>query len=296
MLSFLIALAFSLWFLFACSLFNRNGESGEHKTKGRIKSQILKSMKLEDYRHEAESIGWKINTGELAIIVIVAMFLVLLISIITSNPFVLLAGFTVGFYLPKFLIEKKRRSIRLNMICRLTDPMRMLLSRIPVQQNVTKAIEYTRDETPDETIKSLFDAYLQDVSIGGSVRDALLNMKRRVRLRKFDVFVENLIQANYEGFTPEAIKALDKSVEAIEFDLRAIEKVKVQSITRKRNLLISLGTIWIFPPILSMVNTGHNNIYLNTFPGKILILLYVIGSLYVYVKGEEYLSLNLDEL
>lgn len=294
MLSILIALAFSLWFLFACSLLNSPRESGRKKRK--IGAQILSGMKLEQYRHEAESIGWKISTEELAIIVISAMVLVMLTSIITSNPFVLLAGLVIGLYLPRFLIEKKRRSIRLNMISRLTDPMRMLLSRIPVQQNVTKAIEYTRGETSDESIRALFNGYLQDVTIGGSVKDALLNMKKRVRLRKFDIFVENLIQAHYDGFTPEAINALDKAVEAIEFDLRAIEKVKVQSSTRKRNLYSALGTVWIFPPVLSMANTGNSNVYLNTLQGKILILLYVAGSLYVYVKGEEYLSLNLDEL
>jgi hypothetical protein len=92
------------------------------------------------------------------------------------------------------------------------------------------------------------------------------------------------------------MKALDKAVEAIEFDLRAIEKVKEQSKLKKKKLYTSLGTAWLFPLILSFVNTGQTNVYMNTISGKILILMYVLGSLYVFCKGEEYLSLNLDEI
>lgn len=197
---------------------------------------------------------------------------------------------------PKFLLQKKLYYKRLNLLFRLTDPLRMLLSRLPDQQNVTKAMEMVRDEITEMSVRKLFDEYIYDIAIGSSVKDSLYNLKRKVGLRKFDIFIDNLTQAHYEGFTAVALKALDKSVEAMELDLREIQKVQEQSRSKKKKLFLAVGTVWLFPPILSVINSGDKNIFLATIQGKILMLFYFIGTIYVFIKGEEYLSLNLDEL
>lgn len=220
----------------------------------------------------------------------------ILISIMTENIFLLAAGLAAGAYLPGFFIEKKRRGQRIRIITKLVSPLRLLISRLPDQNNITKAIELTRNEIIDDEIRNIFSNYLKDVNICGNVHDALLNMKDSVSLSKFDVFIEYLLQTHYEGFTKESLNALSKSVEAIEFDLRAIEIVNEKSRTKKRNLYTALAVSWMFPVILSFANTGQRNVYLHTTAGKILILFYVVGSLFVYLKGEEYLTLNLDEL
>lgn len=293
MIPAITGLLFGAGFLFTIFIFRQPVKSNKKK---KISFNIINSLQLGKYQEEARKIGWEVKKKDLLIIIFISITVTMLLSLVTSNPFILIAGLLTGVYLPKFIIDKKRRTNRQALINALTDPLRMLLSRIPDQQNITRAIEVTRDEVVDENIKQLFTNYLSDVAIGGSVRDALLGMKRKVSLRKFDVFIEHLIQAHYEGFTTDAMKALDKAVEAMEFDLRAIEKVKEQSRNKKKQLYVSLGTAWLFPPILSFVNTGHTNVYLNTLAGKILMLFYFLGSLYVCVKGEEYLNLNLDEL
>lgn len=296
MLPVLSGALFALWFLFVYLLFTSPSKKQALFRKSKIKIKLPESMNLDRYQDEANSIGWKVSKQEFLVILSISGLITLAISLAVKNPFILAAGLSIGFYLPRFLLEKKRHSLRLSLISKLTDPLRMLISRIPDQQNVTRAIEVTRDEIGEEIIRGLFDGYLQDVGLGCSVRDALINMKRKVNLRKFDAFIDNLIQAHYDGFTREAIKALDKAVEAIEFDLRAIEKVKEQSTRNKKKLYATLAVSWMFPPLLSMVSTTGKNIYLDTFLGKILIFLYVVVSIYVYVRGEEYLSLNLDEL
>lgn len=185
---------------------------------------------------------------------------------------------------------------RANMIMKLTDPLRMLISRLPEQKNITKAMEAARDEVSEPLIRQLFTEYLRDVTIGGSVNEALQNMKGKVKLRKFHIFIDTLIQSHYDGFTAEALNALEKAVEAIEFDLRIIEKVRIKNALKKKNLYSALGVAWLFPLILSMANTGPKNVYLHTLQGKVLLFLYLLGSIYVFVKGEEYLSVRLDEL
>ena len=154
----------------------------------------------------------------------------------------------------------------------------------------------TRDEIVDQEIKHIFDAFLRDVALGGSVREALINLKGRVNYRKFDLYVEHLLYAHYEGFTVTAINALDKAVQAIEFDLRAVQIVQEQSREKKKKLYLTLLIAWFFPLILSFVSVGETNVYLYTLPGKMVISAYVLGTIFVYVKGEEYLSLNFDDL
>ena len=296
MIPALTGLMFGAGFLFAVFLFGQPAVKSSKKKKIYLEIIKIKSLQLDKYQEEARQIGWTINKKDLLTLVFISAALSLLLSLLTSNPFILIAGVITGMHLPKFIIDKKRQANRRAQISRLTDPLRMLLSRIPDQQNITRAIEVTKNEVTDENIKQLFTNYLSDVSIGGSVKDALLGMKKSVKLRKFDIFIEHLTQAHYEGFTADAMKALDKAIEAMEFDLRAIEKVKEKCKTRKKQLYASLGTVWLFLPILSFINAGYANVYLDTLAGKVLILMYFIGSVYVCIKGEEYLSLNLDEM
>lgn len=293
MIPIITGLLFSLCFIFAYLLFNPPKKKRDQTKK---RKSLLSRLNLDKYEDKAEAIGWKVSTKELGIIIGIAIIFAIGISLLTQNIFVLVAGVAIGIYVPSILIEQKRKAIRYNLISKLPDPLRMLLSRIPDQQNLTKAIETTCDEVSDDYIKALLSGYIKDVAVGNSVQDALLKMKKKVKLRKFDTFVENLNQAHYEGFTSEALSALDKSIEAIEFDLRAIEKVREISKKKKQQLYMSVGISWLFLPILSMVSTGNRNVYLYTLPGKILVLYFVLGSAYIFLKGEEFLSLNLDDL
>jgi len=295
MVSLVVAFMFSVGFLLLVwAFFFGKPESSAGGMRGRI--DLYARLKLGEYQEQALAIGWQLTKNELIAIIILAFILGIILALVMRNPFVVVVGIVAGLQLPKFLIEKKRLSNRINMLSKLVDPLRMVLSRLPDMQNITKVIEITKAEILDKRVRDLFEGYLKDVAIGGSVQEALLIMKKKVALRKFDIVVEYLLQAHYEGFTAEALKALNKAIEAIEFDLRAIEKVKEQSRNKKKSLYASLGMAWFFPFILSMANTGDRNIYLETLPGKILLLFYIIGSLYVFLKGEEYLSLNLDEL
>lgn len=295
MISVFVGLLFGTGFLLAHRIFNPP-QKGPRPEGNSIKKMMINSLNLAKYENQAEAIGWKIRRKELCIIIALAVTSAVAVAVLTNNPFVFIAGIITGSLAPKMVIEKKRQCMRINLLTKLTDPLRMLLSRLPEQQNITRVVEMTRDETADGQIRCLLDGYLREVALGGSVRDALLGMKNKVKLRKFDIVAENLVQAHYDGFTAEAFQALEKAIEAIEFDLRAIEKVKQVSQKKKQSLYTALGVSWSFIPILSLLRNTEVNIYLDTIPGKILILLYVLATIYIIVKGEEYLNLNLDEL
>lgn len=296
MLPMLSGLLFALWFLLSVWLLAPDSARLPLPGNNNLKVDLTSGLRLEGLRAQAKAKGGQLSPKELQGVVLISLLVSAGLALLLENPLLVIIGLVAGLYLPKFIIEKKRRHNRYRLIKKLTDPMHLLLSRLPDQQNITKAMEQTRDELQDSQVRKLFEGYLKDVAIGGSVQEALLNLQKKVSLRKYDNLLEYLIQAHYEGFTAEALQALNKALEAIEFDLRAIEKVKEKSRAKKKELYISLGIAWMFPFVLSMANTGEHNIYLETIAGKVLMLFYIAGSLYVLLKGEEYLSLNLDEL
>jgi hypothetical protein len=142
----------------------------------------------------------------------------------------------------------------------------------------------------------MLDEVLRDIGLGGGVQEALTRWKHHIELRNFDTFIDLLIQAHLDGWTEPALKALDKAVEAMELDLRAIGTVREKSRNKKKQLYGALAMSWVFPPVLSMIGVGSGNIYLDTLPGKLLMFAYLAGSMYVMIQGDSYLSLNVDEL
>ncbi len=267
------------------------------KKKRVIRIDVGKYLKLDDIQREAQRAGWNITKKEFLLIMLFAMGIGIILAVIFKNPLLMIVGFITGFSLPGFLLEKYKKHKRMSLFREIPDPLRLMVSRLPDSENITKAIETTRNELQEGTImREIFSQYIQDVAIyGANISLALENMKRRVNIKKFDNFVENLKMADING-KDRAINALEKTIETMEFDLRAIEKVRLQTAKKKRSIYMVILISWFFPVILSAMHTGDKNIYLYTIPGKILMFLYLIGSIYTVIKTDEYLSLNLEEL
>lgn len=291
--SIFCAFLFSCWFLLSWYLlFTPKLSHKEYPYGFTFKHKMLS---LGDMSHEVEIKKGTLLKGEFLTLFLCSAVLSAMAAYLTKNVFVLIIGLVIGFYVPGFYLEKKRRAKRTVLLSKITEALRLFLSHLSDQNNITRTMEKTRNESIDLTIKVLLNSYISDVAVGASIQDALNNMRKKVNLKKFDMFIDNLIQAHYEGISKEAYQALEKTVEAMEFDLRAIDKVREKSRNKKKKLYMTLFTTWLFPPLLSMVNTGNRNVFFNTYQGKLLIVMYFIGSIYVYVKGEEFLSLNLEE-
>lgn len=267
------------------------------KKKRVIRIDVGKYLKLDDIQREAQRAGWNITKKEFLLIMLFAMGIGIILAVIFKNPLLMIVGFITGFSLPGFLLEKYKKHKRMSLFREIPDPLRLMVSRLPDSENITKAIETTRNELQEGTImRDIFSQYIQDVAIyGANISLALENMKRRVNIKKFDNFVENLKMADING-KDRAVNALEKTIETMEFDLRAIEKVRLQTAKKKRSIYMVILISWFFPVILSAMHTGNKNIYLYTISGKILMFLYLIGSIYTVIKTDEYLSLNLEEL
>ena len=123
------------------------------------KKQWPKIKPIKKLQQQAKGVGWKVTTEECLLLLTLNLFLTLMAAVITHNAFILLGGFLIGFYLPRFLIERQRQKLRYHLISKLVDPLRLLLSRLPEQENITRAMEMTRDEIADLEIREIFNSF-----------------------------------------------------------------------------------------------------------------------------------------
>jgi len=227
-----------------------------------------------------------------------------ILSIATASGLYMLTGnlmlFGVGWLLllvlPRLVINSRKHTQRIEALTSLTDSLRQLLARLPDQGSLIRAMEMVIEGDSRGEKTHILRQVLEELRLGSNTRDAIGLWQKKVGLKKFDCVAETLIQANMDGWTSEALNALDKSVQGLEGDLKAVLIVAQKAASRRRQLFYTLAVSWSFPLILSMMNTGQENIFLYSLPGKILIFSYVAISLFVIVKGQEYLSLNVEEL
>ena len=105
--SFCSGIVVALWVLLVLFLFRSPRQLGV-SPRYRLQSLFYEMMQMEKLQNEARQIGWRVTRREMIWFFIFNLFLTCALSIITHNPFILLCGFGVGLYLPRFLLEKKR--------------------------------------------------------------------------------------------------------------------------------------------------------------------------------------------
>jgi len=260
-----------------------------------IRHRLNRLMGYHNISAYAGTAGWNLTSREFWGIVIFAVTTGLLLSAAFRNPLIILAGILAGYYLPRFMIRRYRKRQQTALLTAIPDFGRILTARLVDHHSIVRAFEIIQNDV-SEPVKTLAADFLKDTGVGMGIEQALENLKARVAFRKFDILVETLLIAHHEGYSSEALRAMEKAVEAIENDIKAVEILEITSAKKKKELIYIVLASWAFPVILSFMNTGNANVYLDTVPGKILMFSYLVSTLFVLIKGEEYLSLRLDEL
>ncbi|MCL1804624.1 MAG: hypothetical protein FWG28_01255 [Clostridiales bacterium] len=291
MYSLINASIFSGWLVLALTtLLRAGGKPAGNGTAG------YWSKEAGRIRRQAEQAGVSWDGKETRAIWIISLSAACGLYFLTGNLLLFGAGWLLMLVLPRVLIYDRKHRRRLETLTALTDCLRQLLARLPDQGSLARAMEMVVESDGGGENTRMLRQVLETLRLGSNVRDAIGLWQGMVRMSKFDHVAETLIQANQDGWTPAALKALEKSVEGLEGDMRAILVVAQKAAGRRRQLYMALATSWSFPLILSLMDTGQKNLYWYSLPGRFLMFAYIAVSLYVIVKGQEYLSLNVDEL
>lgn len=270
--------------------------TGNQKERGRKKEESYWSREEKRLHSQAYAAGVNWGGRETKMVWLFSLSAACSLYLITGNLLLFGLGWLLTLILPTLIINNRRRRQRLETLMVLTDSLRQLLARLPDQGSLSRAIEMVIESDGRGERTKILRQVLEELRLGSSVREAVVLWQNSIKLKKFDHVAETLIQANKDGWTPAALRALDKSVQSLEADLQAVLLVAQKAAGRKRQLYAALLMSWSFPVVLSMLDTGQKNLYLYSLPGKALIFAYVAVSLYVVVKGQEYLSLNVEEL
>lgn len=270
--------------------------TGNQKERGRKKEESYWSREEKRLHSQAYAAGVNWGGRETKMVWLFSLSAACSLYLITGNLLLFGLGWLLTLILPTLIINNRRRRQRLETLMALTDSLRQLLARLPDQGSLSRAIEMVIESDGRGERTKILRQVLEELRLGSSVREAVVLWQNSIKLKKFDHVAETLIQANKDGWTPAALRALDKSVQSLEADLQAVLLVAQKAAGRKRQLYAALLMSWSFPVVLSMLDTGQKNLYLYSLPGKLLIFVYVAVSLYVVVKGQEYLSLNVEEL
>jgi len=291
MLSFINAALYCAWVVFAATVI-----LWADKSRGFQRSGGYWDKQASRIRRQASAAGVSWSGGETAFVWILSLCAAGALYFFTGNLLLVSAGWLMSLFLPRVIIQNRKYHQRLHTLTVLTDCLRQLQIRLPDQGSLSRAMEMViaQDSQGESTL--IMRAALDELRLGGNARDAIGLWKNAVGLRKFDHVAETLIQSNADGWTPVALRALDKSIEALEADLRAVRLTEQKAAGRRKKLYSAIAMSWSFPLILSMMDTGQKNLYLYSTQGKILVFAYVITSLYALAKGREYLSLNVEEL
>ncbi|MNI85065.1 hypothetical protein D3C73_1420240 [compost metagenome] len=85
-------------------------------------------------------------------------------------------------------------------------------------------------------------------------------------------------------------------MEQISEDIAQVKELEIEAKSKRRNLIIIVAMSWMMPILLSSLSSNNGNLFLDTWYGQIFIVSFATASLYAVGKGDDFLSLNLDDL
>lgn len=256
---------------------------------------FVQVLGYDNVRKEAESAGWKLSKREFIAIVLLSIVIVGFISVLTSNYFFIALGIVLCFTLPRTIVLKVKRRLRMNVLFDLPSNLRMFIAKLADFGNVQKALEAALPEMRGVT-KPVFEQTCNKLRVGLPLYRTLDEFTRELRIRKVEDFIDKLKLASVEGFHRRSLDSLKETVEEISEDITQIKELEIESKRKRMTLFLTIGMAWMMPILLSFMNSDNGNVFLNTFYGQIFIVSFAAASLFAIGKGDDYLSLNLEEL
>ncbi|MCP1133323.1 hypothetical protein NKT34_08480 [Paenibacillus polysaccharolyticus] len=265
------------------------------KTNQSKSFSLSKVLGYERIRKEAETVGWSLTFREFSFLILISIALIGVIALFTGNYFFIALGTVLCFTVPRTIVLKVKRKIRQNVLFDLPSNLRLFISKLTDFPNVQKALENAVLEM-DGVTKPVFEKASNQLRVGLHVDRVFDEMIGEFRIRKMEDFLDKLKLAQMEGFHAQSLDSLKETVEEIGEDITQIQELELEAKSKRRQLFTVIGMSWMMPVMMSMMNNGNANVFLNTLHGQVYIVSFAAATLYAIGKGDDYLSLNLDKI
>jgi len=249
----------------------------------------------EQIKKEAESAGWQLQQNEFLILVAVALGIGVFMAVLIDNIFYIIGGVIAAFYLPRFVVMQLRRKKRYALLAELPDSLKYIVARLIDYGSIPKAVEASLADLSPQ-LREPFARFLNAVKLNLRVEQALQELAGEIKIRKFTDFTDTLLLTHTEGINQQSVATLETIIDTMVEDVRALKNLQMISQRDRRDLYAVIAVSWFIPVVLSFLNTNNLNLFLDTLFGQIIMFLYFLTTIFVIVKGDEYLSLNLQDL
>ncbi|WP_258297744.1 type II secretion system F family protein [Paenibacillus peoriae] len=267
----------------------------QNQTYNAQHNRLLKILGYDKVQEEASHNGIQISLKEFVGITLFSGIGGIVISLVTKNYFFIVIGVILCFMLPQYIIGKVKRSKREEIMFELPDNLKTLTSKLIDFASVLSALEQAVPDMYGQT-KIVFQAILNDLTLGFTLDKTLEEAQKKIKVQRFTEYCEKLLMAEQEGFHEQSIRSLKETTKEFSLDNTMIRDLQIKSKKDKRQLVIVIILAWFVPVVLSTMNTGNANVFLDTFLGQMYIAIFVLASVFVLVKSDEWLAVNLEEL
>lgn len=257
--------------------------------------ELASFLGYDKVKADAENAGISLNAKEFIQIAGISAVVGILIAVLIHNMFFIAAGIYLSFMVPRFIFMKLKRRKRTNILFELPSKMKLYVSKLSDFPSLELALENALPDIHGETRASFEKAY-NGLTLKLPPAVVIAEWRKEIRIKKFTDFTDKLLMAHEEGFTERSIKSLNETAAGMGSDVKLLKTIQLKNKRKYRSLYMTIAVAWLIPIMLSTMNSQNGNVFLNTIHGQIFIALLFMVSIYSIVKGDDYLSLNLEEL
>lgn len=257
--------------------------------------EILHAFGYQKIRKEAKEAGIDISPKDFLYLIIISLSICIVLTILVKSIIFIVAGAIIGFFIPRLIFRKIKFRKRRELLYELPSNMKMLVAKLKDFNSIERALGVALPDMYGETKKHFERAY-HGLVVKEPIADVMREWQESVRLNKFTDFTDKLLIANEQGFHEKTLSSLKESIEYIGYDVQLIKKEESKTRKRYQRLYTVIGASWAIPAALSTMNVDNANIYLDTFWGQIYTCIFFLATIFCIVKGDEYLTMRLDDL
>lgn len=200
--------------------------------------------------------------------IIVTLLLPVLLYLPGRNPWMILLGLLLGALIPRIYLNYKRDARLQALNLQLGDALTIMANGLRAGFGFQQAMDTVRNELPDP-IASEFSWTIQEMNLGFSHEEALLNLGRRTGSEDLDMIITGIIIQRQVGGNLAQI--LDNISETIRERTKIKREIKVLTAQgRLSGLIIGLLPL-VLIAIMLMINPSYFTVMLKDMRGIIML-------------------------
>jgi len=187
------------------------------------------------------------------------------------------AGFAVGFILPKIMTSMAKQKRIKKFRSQLVDSLMILSSSIKAGLSFLQAIEVLCEEMP-APVSQEFRLILNENKMGVSMEDALKKLRKRIPTEEVNLMVTSILIARESG--GDLPRVLSRLTDTIRDNLKLKEKISTLTLQGRLQGIVMMVLPFLFAWFVYQKNPGHFDIMLQTTQGRML--LWTAGGLQIF--------------